>query len=90
VVEGRRSRAEALNAYHDFSEGHRWKFETMLAMQRLVPRVPPRLLWPLIRAAGTRRAVRWSFGHYLDIAHPAFARASGPATAAPEPELAAA
>jgi flavin-dependent dehydrogenase len=82
VVDGRRSRSEALRRYHAFNEGHRWKFEAMLALQRLVPRVPPRLLWQSIRAAGTRRATHWSFGNYLDIAHPAFAEAGG-ASAAP-------
>ena len=78
VVEGSRSRRSALGRYHDFCDGHRWKFEWMLRAQRLVPRVPPRLLWPVVRAVGARPLVRWSFAHYLDIAHPAFARAASP------------
>ena len=73
VVEGRRSAASALTRYADFSEGHRWKFETMLAAQRLVPRVPPRLLHRSIGAMQAKRFVDWSFGHYLEIAPPAFA-----------------
>jgi flavin-dependent dehydrogenase len=76
VVEGRRTREEALRRYHDFSAEHEWKFRWLLRAQRLVPRVPPRLLWPVIRAVGTRRFVHWSFGHYLRIAPP-------PAAAAP-------
>jgi flavin-dependent dehydrogenase len=72
VVEGRQPLAAALATYGDFSESHRWKFEAMLAAQRLVPRVPPRLLHPSIRAMQWKRFVSWSFGHYLDIAPPSF------------------
>ncbi len=53
---------------------HRWKFESLLWVQRLVPRVPPRLLAPALRGMANDRFVRWSFGHYLRIAHPAYAR----------------
>ena len=45
----------------------------MLRVQKLVPRVPPRLLGPLIRLLGAKRFVDWSFGHYLQIAPPEFA-----------------
>jgi menaquinone-9 beta-reductase len=78
VVEGRQSRAAALRAYGAFSDAHRWKFEAMLGVQRLVPRVPPRLLQPALRAMATRRFVDWSFGHYLSIAPPSFASAGAP------------
>jgi digeranylgeranylglycerophospholipid reductase len=78
VVEGRRSRDAALRCYAAFSRGHRWKFEAMLGAQRLVPRVPPRLLWPVVRTVGTPALTRWAFGHYLDIAHPSFAAAVSP------------
>jgi flavin-dependent dehydrogenase len=78
VLEGRSSREDALRRYHEFSGSHRWKFEAMLRVQRLVPRVPPRVLGPAIRAMGTQRFVDWSFTHYLDIAPPSFASA-GPA-----------
>jgi hypothetical protein len=43
-------------------------------MQRLVPRIPPRLLALALRGMSEERFVRWSFGHYLRIAHPAYAR----------------
>ncbi len=47
----------------------------MLRTQKIVPRVPPRLLGPLIRLLGVKRFVDWSFGHYLNIAPPSFAEA---------------
>jgi menaquinone-9 beta-reductase len=78
VVEGRQSRAAALRSYAAFSDAHRWKFEAMLGVQRLVPRVPPRLLQPALRAMASKRFVDWSFGHYLAIAPPSFAAAGAP------------
>ena len=79
VVEGRQPIAAALATYGDFSESHRPKFEAMLAAQRLVPRVPPRLLHPSIRAMQAKRFVSWSFNHYLDIAPPSYVSAGPPA-----------
>jgi hypothetical protein len=76
VLEGRQTRADALVRYHDFNESHRWKFESMLRVQKLIPRVPPRLLAPAIRAMGTKAFVDWAFEHYLDIAPPSFAGAA--------------
>jgi flavin-dependent dehydrogenase len=80
VVEGRANRATALRRYAAFSARHRWQFESMLRVQRLVPRVPPRLLAVALRGMSTDAFVRWSFSHYLDIAHPAYAYASPPQT----------
>ena len=82
MLEGGRTGEEALRRYHDFSAEHEWKFRWMLRAQRLVPRVPPRLLGPAIRAMGTQRFVDWSFRHYLNIAPPSFAGAPRPAPAA--------
>jgi hypothetical protein len=42
--------------------------------------VPPRLLGLALRGMASKRFVDWSFGHYLDIAPPEFARGI-PATA---------
>ena len=81
VVEGRSTRDEALRRYAEFSASHRWKFESMLRVQRLIPRVPPRLLGPAIVAMGSKRFVDWSFTHYLRIAPPSFASAPAPAPA---------
>ncbi|MBA2567457.1 MAG: FAD-dependent monooxygenase [Thermoleophilaceae bacterium] len=76
VIEGAGSRRAALHRYHAFSAGHERKFKWMLRLQQLVPAVPPRLLTPAVSAMSTRAFVRWAFVHYLDIAHPAFARAT--------------
>ena len=75
VVEGRQTREQAAASYAAFSDSHEWKFKWMLRTQKLVPRVPPRLLGPLIRLFGTKRFVDWSFRHYLNIAPPEFAAA---------------
>jgi menaquinone-9 beta-reductase len=79
VHAGERSRAAALANYGAFSAAHAWKFEWLLRVQRLVPRVPPRLLTPGLRTIGAKRFVDWSFGHYLNIAHPDYVGVSGPA-----------
>jgi flavin-dependent dehydrogenase len=70
VVERRRTREQALAAYHAFSASHEWKFRWMLRAQRFVPRVPPRVLARGLRGMESKRFVDWSFGHYLEIAHP--------------------
>ncbi|HEX5193252.1 MAG TPA: NAD(P)/FAD-dependent oxidoreductase [Solirubrobacteraceae bacterium] len=73
VIAGDQPRVQALANYHRFSAGHEWQFAWMLRMQRLIPRIAPRLLGPALRAMETKRFVDWSFGHYLNIAHPSFA-----------------
>jgi menaquinone-9 beta-reductase len=74
VLEGRADRAAALRRYAAFSARHRWQFEWMLRVQRLVPRVPPRALALALRGMATDAFVRWAFTHYLDIAHPSYAK----------------
>jgi flavin-dependent dehydrogenase len=76
VIAGEQSRAQALARYHRFSADHSLPFAWMLRMQRLIPRVAPRLLGPAVSAMGTKRFVDWSFGHYLDVAHPSFVAGS--------------
>jgi flavin-dependent dehydrogenase len=78
VIEGHQGRESALAGYHRFSADHALAFRWMLRVQRLVPRIAPRLLAPSLRAMGAKRFVDWSFGHYLDIAHPDFATAGVP------------
>jgi flavin-dependent dehydrogenase len=73
VLEGRATRETALRRYGAFSDRHEWKFRWMLGAQRLIPRVPPPLLAVGIKAMSNERFVRWSFDHYLRIAHPSFA-----------------
>jgi flavin-dependent dehydrogenase len=72
VVEERQSRAEAEASYAAFHDSHEWKFKWMLRVQKLIPRVPPRLLGPLIKLMGSKRFIDWSFGHYLQIAPPEY------------------
>jgi flavin-dependent dehydrogenase len=73
VIEERQSRADAEASYASFHDSHEWKFRWMLWAQRLVPRVPPRVLGPLIKLMGMKRFVNWSFNHYLAIAPPEYA-----------------
>jgi flavin-dependent dehydrogenase len=72
VVEGRQSREQAAATYAEFNDSHEWKFRWLLRVQRLIPKIPPRLLGPAIRLMGSRRFVDWSFSHYLNIAPPDF------------------
>jgi menaquinone-9 beta-reductase len=74
ISAGLAARETALRRYAAFSARHEWHFRWLLRMQRLVPRVPPRLLALALRGMSEERFVRWSFGHYLRIAHPAYAR----------------
>lgn len=82
VVEGRQGREQAAERYASFHDSHEWKFKWMLRVQKLVPRVPPRILAPLLRLMGTKRFVDWSFGHYLRIAPPEYAGSRWAATSA--------
>jgi len=75
VIAGEQTREQALARYHQFSAGHAAPFRWLLRVQRLVPRIAPRALAPTLGAMGAKRFVDWSFGHYLDIAHPGFATA---------------
>jgi flavin-dependent dehydrogenase len=76
VVEGRQSREQAAQRYAEFNDSHEWKFRWMLRVQRLVPKIPPRLLGPMIRLFGNKPFIHWSFRHYLRIAPPEFASAN--------------
>jgi flavin-dependent dehydrogenase len=82
VLNGQRTREQALARYHAFSAAHAFHFRWMLRVQRLVPRVAPRLLARSLRAMDSKRFVDWSFGHYLRIAHPDFVGASSLSTPA--------
>jgi digeranylgeranylglycerophospholipid reductase len=70
VHDGGQDRERAAARYAEFHDSHEWKFRWMLRVQRLVPRIPPRLLGPMIRLLGSKRFVEWSFDHYLRIAPP--------------------
>jgi flavin-dependent dehydrogenase len=90
TLEGRATREVALRRYGDFSARHEWAFRWMLRAQRLVPRVPPRALALAVRSIASVDLVEWSFDHYLNIAHPSFARLDPPSPSErSEPALAA-
>jgi menaquinone-9 beta-reductase len=76
VVDGWQDREAAAARYAEFNDSHEWKFRWMLRVQKLVPKIPPRLLGPLVRLLGNKRFIDWSFSHYLQIAPPEFARGS--------------
>jgi menaquinone-9 beta-reductase len=76
VIDGWQDREAAAARYAEFNDSHEWKFRWMLRVQRLVPKIPPRVLGPLVRLLGAKRFVDWSFGHYLQIAPPEFAAGS--------------
>jgi flavin-dependent dehydrogenase len=73
IIEGRQGRADAEASYASFHDSHEWKFTWMLRVQKLIPRVPPRILGPAIKLMGSKRFVNWSFNHYLAIAPPEYA-----------------
>jgi flavin-dependent dehydrogenase len=76
VFAGDNDRDEALHRYAAFHERHRPAFRRALALQRLVPALPPRALTVALRALGTQPVVDRAFGWYLDQAHPAYADAA--------------
>jgi flavin-dependent dehydrogenase len=76
VVDGWQDREAAAARYAEFNDSHEWKFGWMLRVQKLVPKIPPRLLGPLVRLLGNKRFIDWSFSHYLQIAPPEFAARS--------------
>src|SRR5919202_1896508 len=65
VVERRRTRDEALRRYAEFSRRHAWKFNWLLGVQRLVPRVPPRLLHLALRLLAHKPVTNFCFNSYL-------------------------
>ncbi|HWT94330.1 MAG TPA: NAD(P)/FAD-dependent oxidoreductase, partial [Solirubrobacteraceae bacterium] len=71
VLDGRRSLDTALARHAGFSAAHAPAFRRALALQRIVPALPPRLLTAALRRFEplTDRAFSW----YLDQAHPRFA-----------------
>jgi flavin-dependent dehydrogenase len=73
VVEGRRSREEAIAGYARLHDSHRKGFRLLLSVQRLIPRIPPRMLAPLFRIYRTQWLVDLTFNAYLRLAPPGFA-----------------
>ncbi len=91
VLEGRRTRKQALAAYERLHGSHRTGFRILLFFQRLIPHIPPRLLHPLFRIYRTQALVDLTFNAYLRLAPPEFAAGSaddeiGPGQQEPDPE----
>ena len=72
VLDGTKTREQALEDYGRFSAAHEWKFRWMLRAQRLIPRLGPRAQRLLIRFCATGPMISFSFRHYLRIAPPWF------------------
>jgi flavin-dependent dehydrogenase len=78
VLDGRRTREQALASYGAFSHAHARKFAVLLAVQRAVGQMTPsRALTGVIRLVENRRLAAWAFGHYLAIAPPSFVGGGG-------------
>ncbi len=82
VLDGRRSRADALGRYGAFSNRHERKYRWMLGAQRAIGRMTPsRSVTAFVRAMESRPVAEWIFEHYLAIAPPSFV-GDGPRPAA--------
>jgi hypothetical protein len=69
VLRGDSKRA-ALERYGAFSRSHAPAFAYALALQRLIPRLPPRALTALLSVMGREKPCRRAFSWYLAIAPP--------------------
>jgi flavin-dependent dehydrogenase len=65
VVEGRQGRGQALANYTRLHESHTRGFRLLLFIQRLIPRIPPRLLTPLFRIYKSQPLINLTFNAYL-------------------------
>jgi flavin-dependent dehydrogenase len=81
VIDGERTREQALERYGAFSRAHARPFRIMGRLQRWIPAVPPRALTTLIALAGRERPCRWAFDRYLRVAHPRMADREDPSAA---------
>jgi flavin-dependent dehydrogenase len=88
TLAGRQSAVQALQTYGAFSASHATPFRWMLRVQRMIPRVAPRLLAGSLRAMQSRRFLDWAFGQYLEIAHPRFVTLAARGQTAPGVDLA--
>jgi menaquinone-9 beta-reductase len=90
VLEGEKTREQALETYFTFNAAHEWKYTWLLRTQKLVPRIHPPLMHRIVGLMEKRALVDWSFRHYWNIASPDIVtavppparRASVPASAA--------
>ncbi|WP_230316066.1 hypothetical protein [Conexibacter sp. W3-3-2] len=74
VVEGRQTRAQALDRYAAFCDEHLWAFRWLLRTQHLVGRTNRYpILDTVLDVMDRDRVIHWAFNHYLDIAPPSYA-----------------
>jgi flavin-dependent dehydrogenase len=73
VLDGRRTRAQALARYAAFSNSHERKYRWLLNVQRAIGQLTPsRAVTAIVRGFESRLVANWTFGHYLAIAPPSF------------------
>ena len=70
VLDGRQTRELALERYAAFSRRHAPAFAYALALQRLIPRLPPRALTGLLRVMGRERPCRRALTGISKSLHP--------------------
>jgi flavin-dependent dehydrogenase len=88
VLDGRRTRTQALARYAAFSDSHARKYRWLLNVQRAIGQfTPSRAVTAVVRGFESRRVAHWTFNHYLAIAPPSFV-GSGPRAARPTRHLA--
>jgi flavin-dependent dehydrogenase len=76
VLDGSRTREQALARYGAFSDAHERKYRWLLGVQRTIGQMTPsRATTAIVRSVENRRLATWIFGHYLDIAPPSFVAA---------------
>lgn len=76
VVDGHQSRESALAAYHRFNASHERQFRWLLNSQKALPKIPPRLVKPVLASSFWKAGGEFAFNRYLGIAPPEFARAA--------------
>jgi flavin-dependent dehydrogenase len=67
---GSKTREQALTDYAAFSKRHAPAYGYALALQKAIPRLPPRALTSLLHLMGRERTCRRAFNWYLSLAHP--------------------
>jgi flavin-dependent dehydrogenase len=70
VLDGERTREQALERYGAFSRAHARPFRMLGRLQRWVPALPPKALTSLIAVAGRPRPCKLIFDRYLAVAPP--------------------
>lgn len=76
VINGGKPLGDALADYAAFSNSHERFYRLTLAMQRVLPAIPPRLLSTFLSLMSRPKLVRRAFGWYLAQADPSFEKAS--------------